>query len=131
MKKEIRLAERVFEIRTEDWPFDDDERYCVELVEEELAKLATDERIAGDVAAALEHGRCDDSVVHILAAAWEAAASGYEFGVNEFACVLEIGMSAACGLPDEARQLSDARQLRLHHDRRAGRRSRAHCWRPA
>jgi hypothetical protein len=91
MKREITLADRAFEIRTDDWPFADDEQYCLDLVEAELIRLADERRDqACELALALEAGRVDRAIADILTEAWREAAADYEFGVNEFECVLEL-----------------------------------------
>ncbi|MCU1415266.1 MAG: hypothetical protein JWN80_2606 [Microbacteriaceae bacterium] len=91
MKRRFTLAQHVFEIRTADWPFADDERLCLDLAERELKSLAREDRErAARLAADLEAGQATDVVADILARAWRTAAPDYEFGVNEFECVLEV-----------------------------------------
>ncbi|MES2171959.1 MAG: hypothetical protein V4479_14755 [Actinomycetota bacterium] len=127
MKRQVTLAERTFEIRTADWPFDDDEQYCVELVERQLARFAALARDVEKAAVAVESGWSDEQLDEILDAAWRAAAEGYEFGGNEFQCILELRMTQTGGETTRERHVVASRELRAHAERSTARPTRTHC----
>jgi hypothetical protein len=88
-----------FRIVTEDWPFADDEKLCVDLVAGGLSRLeGTDRRRFDDACFAFENGISDEALFDVLSVAHDTATRDYDTGINRFTCALAVEPATAWSL---------------------------------